>query len=72
MKRTILDVLNRHKDGKRSLSDSDFRDLLATEIEAVLLSEGVGTNSGGMYPWHNTTDKTLLQEETKWITLKKQ
>ena len=64
MKQTILNVLNRHKDGKRSLSDSDFRDLLATEIEAVLLSEGA-TSSNGMYPWHNRTDKTLLQEERK-------
>ena len=36
MKDIIKEVLDRHKNGQGNMASDSFRDLLATEIEAVL------------------------------------
>ena len=41
MKDIIKKVLDRHKDGQGNMHSDAFRKMLAVEIEAVLLSEGV-------------------------------
>ena len=38
MKHIILKVLNRHKDGQFNMGSESGREMLATEIEAVLIS----------------------------------
>ena len=39
MKDIIKKVLDRHKDGQGNIGSNSFREMLAVEIEAVLLSE---------------------------------
>ncbi len=39
MKETIKKVLDRHKDGQGNIGSNSFREMLAVEIEAVLLNE---------------------------------
>jgi len=41
MKDIIRKVLDRHKDGQGNIQSEAFREMLAVEIEAVLLNEGV-------------------------------
>tara|TARA_R100001443_G_scaffold106269_1_gene115605 strand:- start:203 stop:352 length:150 start_codon:yes stop_codon:yes gene_type:complete len=41
IKEIIRRVLDRHKDGQGNIQSEAFRQMLAVEIEAVLLSEGV-------------------------------
>tara|TARA_Y100001937_G_C6995730_1_gene274106 strand:+ start:60 stop:212 length:153 start_codon:yes stop_codon:yes gene_type:complete len=41
IKEIIRRVLDRHKDGQGNIHSEAFREMLAVEIEAVLLSEGV-------------------------------
>ena len=38
MKHIILKVLNRHKNGQFNMDSESAREMLATEIEAVLIS----------------------------------
>lgn len=62
VKDTIKKVLDRHKNGQGNMGSDSFRDLLATEIEAVLLSEDtqglpyytnhLADDNSPMYPWH--------------------
>ena len=39
MKHIILKVLDRHKDGQLNMSSKSAREMLATEIEAVLIQD---------------------------------
>ena len=39
MKHIILKVLNRHKDGQFNMGSESAREMLATEIEAVLIED---------------------------------
>ena len=39
MKHIILKVLNRHKDGQFNMGSESAREMLATEIEAVLIQD---------------------------------
>ena len=39
MKHIILKVLDRHKDGQLNMSSISAREMLATEIEAVLIQD---------------------------------
>ena len=48
MKDIIKKVLDRHKDGQGNMLSDAFREMLAVEIEAVLLNEGVGKTKGRM------------------------
>tara|TARA_B100000902_G_C26852040_1_gene688720 strand:- start:79 stop:375 length:297 start_codon:yes stop_codon:yes gene_type:complete len=71
MRKIIKKVLDRHKDGQGNMYSDSFRESLAVEIEAVLLSEdtqGLPYHTNhladddspfhhDMYPWH-TDDKT--------------
>jgi len=67
MRKIIKKVLDRHKDGQGNIGSDSFREGLAVEIEAVLLSEDtqgvpyhtnhLADDSSPMYPWH-TDDKT--------------
>ena len=45
MKHIILKVLDRHKDGQLNMSSKSAREMLATEIEAVLLSKDIHIKS---------------------------
>ncbi len=44
MKDLIKKVLDRHKDGQGNMQSEAFREMLAFEIEAVILSEGRKSN----------------------------
>ena len=44
MKDIIRKVLDRHKDGQGNIQSEAFREMLAVEIEAVLLNEGGKSN----------------------------
>jgi len=44
MKETIKKVLDRHKDGQGNIGSNSFREMLAVEIEAVILNEGRKSN----------------------------
>ena len=44
MKDLIKIVLDRHKDGQGNMQSDSFREMLAVEIEAVILNEGRKTN----------------------------
>ena len=44
MKDLIKMVLDRHKDGQGNMQSDSFREMLAVEIEAVILSEGRKSN----------------------------
>jgi len=44
-KEIILKVLNRHSDSQANMGSESFRDMLATEITAVLISELSDTDS---------------------------
>tara|TARA_R100000458_G_C8058374_1_gene102442 strand:- start:199 stop:336 length:138 start_codon:yes stop_codon:yes gene_type:complete len=44
MKEIIKKVLDRHKDSQVNMASDAFRQMLATEIEAVLLNEGRKSN----------------------------
>ena len=52
MKDIIKEVLDRHKNGQGNMASDSFRDLLATEIEAVLLSKDLEGVDKPLYPWH--------------------
>lgn len=44
MKDLIKMVLDRHKDGQGNMQSDSFREMLAVEIEAVILNEGRKSN----------------------------
>ena len=62
MKDIIKKVLDRHKDGQGNMGSDSFREMLAVEIEAVLLSEDtqglpyhtnhLADEDSPLYPWH--------------------
>ena len=71
MKEKIKEVLDRHKDSQGNMASDSFRDMLATEIEAVLLSQGLplhsnhlaeGPDDNGMYPWHKNNGEGIGNE----------
>tara|TARA_Y100000004_G_C8869948_1_gene392809 strand:+ start:396 stop:668 length:273 start_codon:yes stop_codon:yes gene_type:complete len=67
MKDIIKKVLDRHKDGQGNIGSNSFREMLAVEIEAVLLSEDtqglpyhtnhLADEDSPLYPWHKETDR---------------
>lgn len=67
MKDIIKKVLDRHKDGQGNIGSDSFREMLAVEIEAVLLSEDtqglpyhtnhLADEDSPLYPWHKETDR---------------
>jgi len=71
MKDIIKKVLDRHKDGQGNIGSDSFREMLAVEIEAVLLSEdtqGLPHHNNqladddspfhhDMYPWHKESNR---------------
>ena len=67
MKDIIKKVLDRHKDGQGNIGSDAFREMLAVEIEAVLLSEDtqglpyhtnhLADEDSPLYPWHKETDR---------------
>ena len=67
MKDIIKKVLDRHKDGQGNMGSDSFREMLAVEIEAVLLSEDtqglpyhtnhLADEDSPLYPWHKETDR---------------
>jgi hypothetical protein len=44
MKDLIKKVLDRHKDSQVNMASEQFREMLAVEIEAVILNEGRKSN----------------------------
>ena len=67
MKDIIKQVLDRHKNGQGNIGSDSFREMLAVEIEAVLLSEDtqglpyhtnhLADEDSPLYPWHKETDR---------------
>ena len=67
MKDIIKKVLDRHKDSQGNIGSNSFREMLAVEIEAVLLSEDtqglpyhtnhLADEDSPLYPWHKETDR---------------
>ena len=67
MKDIIKKVLDRHKNGQGNIGSDSFREMLAVEIEAVLLSEDtqglpyhtnhLADEDSPLYPWHKETDR---------------
>ena len=67
MKDIIKKVLDRHKDGQGNIGSDSFREMLAVEIEAVLLSEDtqglpyhtnhLADEDSPLYPWHEESNR---------------
>lgn len=63
MKEIIKKVLNRHTDNQPNLASESARDMLATEIAAVVISEMSDTNS--VDDWELAKDNPLSIEMWK-------
>ena len=71
MKDIIKQVLDRHKNGQGNIGSDSFREMLAVEIEAVLLSKDtqglpyhtnhLADDSSPMYPWHRDESWSVSQ-----------
>ena len=77
MKDIIKKVLDRHKNGQGNMGSDSFREMLAVEIEAVLLSRSEDTQGlpyhsnhlvdedspfhHEMYPWHRNESWSVSQ-----------
>jgi len=62
MKKIIKKVIDRHKDGQGNLASDSFRDMLSTEIAAVLAEEDDWSN-----PLTEADDESLSVEDLEKI-----
>ena len=76
MKDIIKQVLDRHKNGQGNIGSDSFREMLAVEIEAVLLSKDtqglpyhtnhLADDNSPMYPWHRDESWSVGNFRTVW------
>lgn len=69
MKEIIKKVLNRHSDNQLNLASESARDMLATEIAAVVISEISDTNSVDDYEVKGLCAPSLFSEDSNQLEL---